>query len=613
MLNSDKKQTDIAANRRAKKAELAANDKNLDLNFPKGFKKGSKGLDYYDPLLEEPAAYYVSSWIDVTGRTCDEKGNSHGRILEFKDTNGKKKRWVMPMALLAGRGDDLFRTLLDMGMLINRKQKAKDLFAEYIQNCTDRPLSICVTKPGWFDGCYVMPNITIGSSEKNIVLQTEEITDLGFSSLGSHYEWRDQIAGFAKGNSRLSFGISAAFAAPLLSLFGIEGGGFHFRGISSKGKTLMLNVAGSVWGSHDRLRKWRATSNGLERTAEMHNHSLLLLDEVGEMKPADIGETVYMLADGMGRDRMNQTRTKTWNLLFLSTGEITLKTAMEEAGKKVRAGQEVRMVDIPIDVGKGLGLFDVLSDKFKASSVGKEVLKESSKNQAEHIKNMTKKYYGSVGPMFLDLFIQKREQADNFIKETQEVFIKENLPDKADSQVGRVLNRFAFIAAVGELATSFGLTGWEPLEAYNGAQSCFQAWLNNLVNHDDSQEVFEALRTVRLFLAQFNSGHFEDLDITEDRRPRPMTPAYGYKGGVGQGEKFHYVYYIDPSVFVSVVCKGLDYKTALTALKDKGFLKLEPNGKNPPREKHKIHKESKDGQTPRCYAVLSTLLDSDYI
>jgi len=613
MLNSDKKQTDLAANRRDKKAEIAANDTNLDLKLPDGFKAGAKGLDYYDPFADEPVPYYVSSWIDVTGRTCDEKGNSHGRILEFKDTNGKKKRWVMPMALLAGRGDDLFRTLLDMGMLINRKQKAKDLFAEYIQTCTDRPLSICVTKPGWFDGCYVMPNRTIGSREKNIVLQTEEITDLGFSSLGSHHEWRDEVSSFAKGNSRLSFAISTAFAAPLLSLFGfVEGGGFHFRGSSSKGKTLVLYVAGSVWGSHDRKKKWRATSNGLEKTAESHNHGLLLLDEAGEMKPAEIGETVYMLADGIGKDRMNQAKTKTWHLFFLSTGEITLKTAMEEAGKKARAGQEIRMVDIPADAGKGLGVFDALSDKFKPDSE-KAGLIEYSKNQAEHIIDVTSKYYGSVGPMFLELFIQKREQADDFINETKKVFIKENLPENADPQVGRALNKFAFIAAVGELATNFGLTGWEPLEAYTGAQSCFQAWLKNLVNHDDSREVFEALRTVRLFLAQFNSGHFEDLDITEDRRPRPMTPAYGYKGGVGQGEKFHYVYYIDPSVFVSVVCKGLDYKTALKALKAKGFLKLEPNGKNPPREKHKIHKVNKDGQQPRCYAVLSSLLDSDYI
>ena len=41
----------------------------------------------------------------------------------------------------------------------------------------------------------------------------------------------------------------------------------------------------------------------------------------------------------------------------------------------------------------------------------------------------------------------------------------------------RVCERFALIAAGGELATQYGVTGWPPGEAGQAATRCFQAWL----------------------------------------------------------------------------------------------------------------------------------------
>lgn len=61
--------------------------------------------------------------------------------------------------------------------------------------------------------------------------------------------------------------------------------------------------------------------------------------------------------NGAARPRLS------WRLLFLSAGELGLADHMAEGMKRVRAGQEIRMVDIPADAGRGLGAFERLHDQ----------------------------------------------------------------------------------------------------------------------------------------------------------------------------------------------------------------------------------------------------------
>src|SRR5215212_7415825 len=133
-------------------------------------------------------------------------------------------------------------------------------------------------------------------------------------------------------------------------------GGFHPKGSSRSGKTVTLRIAGSVWGGGGVLgfaRAWRATANGLEGVAEAHNHALLCLDEMGQVDAREAGEIAYMLANGTGKGRAGRDgsprRSAQWQLVFLSTGELSLAEKMAEVGKAPKAGQEVRLVEIPAD------------------------------------------------------------------------------------------------------------------------------------------------------------------------------------------------------------------------------------------------------------------------
>ena len=161
--------------------------------------------------------------------------------------------------------------------------------------------------------------------------------------------------------------ISAALAGPLLDLAGQEGGGVNIFGGSSKGKTTVIQAAASVWGrgvmTPGYVRTWRATANGLEGAAASASDTALILDELGVVDARDAAAGIYSLCNGSGKARAALDgalrEPKSWLVLILSSGEIPIETKLaEDRGRKARAGQLVRMLDIPADRGLGFGAFD---------------------------------------------------------------------------------------------------------------------------------------------------------------------------------------------------------------------------------------------------------------
>lgn len=193
-------------------------------------------------------------------------------------------------------------------------------------------------------------------------------------------------------------------------------------------------------------------------------------------------------------------------------------------------------------------------------------------------------------------FINGKAHAVEFIKEIKQRFIKENTPIKATSQISRVLNRFAVIAGGGELATHYNITGWEQGQAYQGAKNCFNNWLSNQGNYTHSHEHRQAINVVRLFIEQCGLSRFDILG-----EPSWVTRVIHNRAGIRKQENGKVVYYFFRETFKGEVCKGLNLKTVLTALKIEGHLKHQPN---------KLTHLSPllDGNRLSTYAVKSSIL-----
>ena len=329
--------------------------------LPPRYHIDEKGVWYTPPLDDngtQPPTVWVCAPLYIVAATRDEDNSNHGLLLQFHDGDGHPHEWAMPLELLEDQREyrKVFRRL---GLEI--RSSTRQPLQEYLEQIKVNARARCVARVGWHGSAYVLPGVTLGDpGEERLVLQHLDQTAEGYRQKGTIEGWQTELAARCVGNSRLLLAVSAPFAAPLLTLLGEESGGVHFRGSSSAGKTTALLVAGSVWGEPGRMQNWRATANALEGVALAHNDNMLCLDELRQVDPREAGSVAYMLGNGVGKLRglaHGGTRVPLrWRLLFLSTGEVSLEQHIAGAGKRIQAGQEVRLIDVPADAGAGLGL-----------------------------------------------------------------------------------------------------------------------------------------------------------------------------------------------------------------------------------------------------------------
>jgi putative DNA primase/helicase len=164
--------------------------------------------------------------------------------------------------------------------------------------------------------------------------------------------------------------ISASFAGALLGPLHADGGGLHFTGDS-----FILYAASSVWGGKGARGSWHGTSNGMEGAVALSNDTMLALDEISECDPKKVGAIVYAAANGSGKQRAGRTgavRAVTkWHTFIISTGERSIATAMNEGGYRAKAGQQVRILDIP--AARRFACFDELHGHKSGASLSESV------------------------------------------------------------------------------------------------------------------------------------------------------------------------------------------------------------------------------------------------
>lgn len=576
------------------------------------FTCSDKGVMYFDS--NEGKWWWISSKLEITAFTRDAKNESWGRLLEFVDMDGTHHAWAMPMELLSGDGNEYRRMLLSMGLQIAASSKARNLLTQYIQTAQVEQRARCVERTGWHGNVFVMPDRTIGEDEERILFQSASATPGTFKQKGKLAAWQTNVAALCSGNSRLVFAVSAAFAAPLLHVSGMESGGLHLRGDSSTGKTTALRAAASVWGGMEYLQRWRGTSNGIEATAAQHSDCLLVLDELSQVDPKEAGEAAYMLANGSGKVRASRNgglrEAASWRILFLSSGEAGLAEHMAEAKKKPKAGQEIRLLDIPADAGAGLGMFERLHSYANGSAFSKALTEAACKN------------YGAAAPFYLGKLVEHHDKVADWIKKAQREFAHAHVDENAGGQVHRAALRFALIGAAGELATKWQITGWQPGDAMQAAVACFKAWLEQRGGAGNMEEL-NLLSQVRRFFELHGEARFTDWDRpasnTDSHPPRTIQRA-GYRkhnnalDDAGQaiyldsGDRAtHTEYYVLPETFKLEVCGGFDYRVVCKLLAKHGWLMMEGSSYT-----RKERLPGGEGNV-RCYRITHKLFESDGI
>ncbi|MBX3601181.1 MAG: DUF927 domain-containing protein [Rubrivivax sp.] len=528
---------------------------------------------WYDPPGDEGGGpRRVCDPLRVTALARDAQDTGAALLLEF-EAFGKPRRWLMPLAMLAGDGAEYRRELLNQGFIAPTDQHRRRWLTEYLQSRRPAELVCIVDRVGWHGRAYVLPRETLGDSGgERLVFQAEAPTEGAFERRGSLIDWQHRIGRLCVGNSRLLFAASCAFAGPLLAWAGgTDGGGFHLVGDSSCGKTTALRVAASVWGGRDYMQRWRATDNGVEGIAAQHSDALLVLDELAQLDAKAAGEAAYMLANGTGKLRAGRgggVRPRlTWRLLFLSAGEIGLAEHMSEAGKRPRAGQELRMIDLPADAGAGRGVFEELHEH------------EGGADLARHLARACEATFGLPGRLWLEHLADNTDGLSRLLRERMDATERHLVPETAAGQVQRVGRRFALVAVAGEMATEAGLTGWPAGAVRDAVRQCFNAWIEARPGGIGLTEDAQIMRQVRQWFGLHGEARFTDWSrADDDHAPKTMNRA-GWRRAIktttGLDELIGWEWFVLPDVFRAEACKGYTERAALRLLAERGHLKRE--------------------------------------
>ncbi len=509
---------------------------------------------------------WFCSYLAITHQTRDGQAHNWGRVCVILDNDGRRKEYVLPMASLAGDGTAYREELLSLGLRL--APNGNKHLHNYIIMANPIPRAICVQKTGWHNGCYVLPNRVYGQkSGERIVLQQIRAVK-SHVSRGTLQEWQQSVGRLCAGNSRLVFAVCVALTGPLLEPMGEENFGLHAEGGSSMGKSTLLIVTVSIWGVT--LQSWRTTDNAAEGLARQANDGFLALDELSQVDGFSADAMTYMLGNGTGKARSRRDGAtkpaEQFRLVFLSSGETGLAAKMQETGRQPKAGQTVRFIEFPADAGCGHGAFENLHEF------------PDGNRFSIALKHFAGQFTGTVADAFLEMLCANRTAIVDSVATARKCWAEENIPADSDGQVMRVGQKFALVAAVGELAIASGILPWPKGEA---EQACIRLFTDWLVARGGTQahEGKDAEKNLKAFISEHGSSRFEVWQEKADNNSivdRKTIQRAGFKRMTADEE---WEYFILPPVFEKEVIGSLNKNLVKRYLAQRGLIKRDAGGK----------------------------------
>jgi uncharacterized protein (DUF927 family) len=240
---------------------------------------------------------------------------------------------------------------------------------------------------------------------------------------------------------------------------------------------------------------------------------------------------------------------------------------MATAGQTIKAGQEIRLVDIPADPGRGLGVFETIHGA------------TNSADFANEIRGNAFTYFGHAGTALVTALTDPAQQAGILatVRATMDAFKQTYIPTGADGQVVRVGHRFALVAAVGEACIGLGILPWTAGEAVSGVTACYQSWIGTR-GGIGNLEADQIVAQVRRFIELHGESRFTELvpdGLNCESNVRTINRA-GFRKTTGDsGTEF----FVLPETFKADICQGHDARYVTQVLIERGFLLVGKDGK----------------------------------
>lgn len=525
---------------------------------PKGWELFKEGV-YRIPERGNPQFVCGPAWVEA--RTISTETELWGLVVNWLDHDGKHHSQAIPSSRLHDRGMGLAQDLANGGLLIVPGQEGN--LGKYLASFQSEKRVAAVTRIGWMGTdtdplVFVLPNRIISRQSAGTVHFQPEHFCVSSSTIyhqGSLEQWQENVAALVDGNDLLIFAILCALTAPLMKPAGLENGGFHFHGLTSRGKTTTLLAAASVFGNgadpaqstaKAYTRRWNTTINGAEGLAAAHNDLVLCLDELGSCTAKDVAAMIYNLLGGLGKAAMNKNRQSmpqnSWGGMLLSTGEISIEEKVKQSGGSFMGGLRVRLCDIPVEV--------IITDTHNMVA----------STYVDHIKHNCGEFFGVAGPAFVqglvERFADMRSLRSVLIPRLEET-AEQLAPDGLQPEQKRIVYRIALVKVAAEMAIDYGILPFTK----KSADAAIRTVLGLVV-----QEI-GALTEIERMIEQIRS-----FILRETARFRPIhepdNPPQKLVGFISRDAKE----YLLTKDGWEEACRGFDSRQVARELHRRGFL-----------------------------------------
>lgn len=381
---------------------------------------------------------------------CRETGDESVKF-KIRGTDGNENE------LEISRGD-----ITETGLAQSLRKKgfrasfdASKEFANYIVSGSASKVITTLPRRGWSeDFVFACPDGTIiGAKDKRetIELKSASVLAPGKGREGTLEDWKRaiSIALEVTDTPHWTLGTAIGFCGPLMTLLSLPTVGISFIGKTSRGKSIALELATSVWsypepGKGGLARTFRTSAAAVDAIAAEANGTILAYDELNTAPKKDIQGIIYTISSGVGKETMQQDRSirkneYRWSTFCVMTGEMTAAEYLYQATNKT------------IHMGKGV------EARFWDIGVSGLNQKVEQKVISDFQKDGIRKSYGLAGPTFVQALFDK-----GFVDDPRELVLRhreivKTLVGVESGKLGRTAEIPAIIILAGQLACEFDI------------------------------------------------------------------------------------------------------------------------------------------------------------
>ena len=475
--------------------------KRVSRNNPNATKGGS-GQRKRVAVIEEPSAKPCRAGRRWRTRLLrdDLTGTDLIEIRGFR-SDGTRLKLRFPAANRSDAGT-IARELDSRSARIPHGRQERREFVDLLIRSVPAKATTVTSMPGFREGgtAFVMPTKMYGAARGKYAWDGLAPTTIG-QSVGTLEVYKAGVLRPICKSPLLCAGVMCALAAPLCN-YVFQRTGNHmlpesmilfFHGRTTTGKSTILRVASSVYGSPNVGIDWGATDRAVAEAAYSRNDLLTLIDDTEKsgLYGRDLYQRLRLLGQRLpaGESRAISKHAQKqdlahlrWMTIGMASGPIASTALAATAGMPLD-GQAVRFFDLAVPVG-GVMAFDSYEGDEHA---------QARAECMEHIEKGMARSHGVLMDAWIEFLIEHdmtreiRKRVDWFVK-------RYTVPSNPITiRIGR---KIGLLYAAGRIAQRAGLLPWNKRRPWQVAKYVYNEIIRGLTTQNDAlRDVVGKLRT----------------------------------------------------------------------------------------------------------------------